>query len=1048
MSYGAVPIATGDHPYAGEHILTSKDSGKVVTFRNDTRLVDGANAVVHSVMLHDDAHSDRPRICLEPAADAGKYKIIQKRFYNIDANEVASYSEKYVKFDSSGNMASLETSSGSSTDSTWEFSVTDNGDGSLSIVKGSDRLSIDETADLNFTTTTDAYDSKSHFVLKTVIDPSLGSKYESSTLSLSENEWTNVTVTIDPIARKLEYHKNGKLIDSLTLNAGEYASLMKSVYIGRDPTDLLYKNDSIERVQVFAEKLSANAIGSLAETRDFDVQSKGNWLNLSAKLRRQSPLSGNTDSTHTVELYKNGALIGSKDVEMDPSADFGSSSAEIQIGKNFKGTIGQVKTFATALQSIDMKVTGQPDYIEEKSVMRPVIKSSFEDNISIRKSFKAKSIIVEVLEGNASLSDFVVVDGAGATVSQESGSGFGNIVADSKGQYTLVEESQIAKLEVTPGAHAQGTLNLKISYKNASSSLEQIFGTFVVPSGQKTVLDFSDLTVVNNVTGIHGMLAEEANFNDGIENAGPTAGRRSLQMEKGQKYSFDGTKLAKYDLTDSYMSAWLKVPFGFTGTMVLFEKGDVRLKAFIDSSTNELKVIVEMGSDTYESALSENVANEWVSVGAGFSKKKDEVYTYFKTLDSTRDLASPHEDMLSLVVGRLDTFSAKDSSSFDSLNGEQTLVGYADGDFSGNGPCVDHLTLAAGNAGPEVALQFFRQTHIPERKSVDKIDDGVWTHVAATYDGEKGVVRLYHDGEEVSTVKDYVKANDDPGEAPLEIASYGGSTITSGVQIADVNVFDYVATPTQVKSMSTSMSSSITTTGPSESQKLLDRTIFKLSPSDPSFGDGVTPTSLTYAGHRGVIQGGVSYDASTKSLGGFNSNGSYLYYSGLELDYTDQPHSVSVWLKMDSNQADLGSTYSKILSFGNDSGKNNRVGVFEMNQSDTWWGYYNNAFRWNGSEHGVVANKWHHYVFTYAGGGTSTNTVKVYVDGDLINISRVQGNDGMRLNLPKKSTLYLGSQYTNGGFAGRMGDMAIFSRELQNGEVLTLFNAGRQDYPA
>ena len=1043
MSY----TASTDHPYAGEHILTVKDSGKVVTFKHETRLENSATTVVNSVMLNY-ALSDSSRICLEPGSQAGKYKLIQKRFFDIDSDGVGSYLSKYIKFLADGSMESHPVVT--NLDTTWEISVADNGDGSQSLMVDQSRFSIDEDADLNFVLTTDVSDVNSKFVLKELKGDVAGSIYESSALSLSESEFTNITVTIDPIARVLEYYKNGKLIDTSPLYPGEYSSLMQSVYVGRDPTDLLYRNDnSVKGVQVFAEKLSRNAIGSLAETRDFDVQSKGNWLNLSAKLRRQSPINGETDSTHTIELYKNGALIGTKDIQLDPSADFGSSSGEIRVGQNFKGKIGQVKTFAVPLQAIDMKITGQPDYIEEKALLRPIIKCSFDDTISVGKSINAKSLIVEVLEGDADLTTFDMVDANGVKLSQEAGSSFGNLVSGSKGQYTLESESEITKLEIVTAAHSSSsTLNLKISNKNSSSAHEQVFGTFVVPPGSSSVLDFSALNIVNNVSGIHGLLQIEPEFRDGLENAGATSDRKSLAMEKGQKYSFPGDKFTNYDLTEFIMSCWVNIPNGFDEKMVLFEKGNFSLSTLknSDEDVDRTEVTVRLGSETFTSYLSENTMDEWVSIGVGISKKKGEVYMYFKTLDAVRNSSNVHEDILALAAGRLETFSVADSSLFDELNVQNDMVGYVPAEFPGDGPSLDNLTFAVGEAGSQVALQFMRHSHIPVRKTAAQISDGIWTHVAATYDGEKGVVKLYHDGELISTVDDYIKTDETAGDAPLEIGAYAGSTISGGVEIADVNVFDYVATATQIKSMSSTMTAAVTTAGPTESEKLLDRTIFKITPSDPNFGDAVGAGAITYDGHRGVIRGGVTYDGSTKSLNGFNSGDSYIFYSGLDLDYTDQPHSISIWIKMDNDQANLGSVYSKMFSFGEDYGKNDRVGVFEMNQADTWWGYYNNAFNW--TTNGVQANKWHHYVFTYSGRGTSTNTVKVYVDGVQITISRVQGNDGKRLTLPKKSKLFLGSQYGNGGFAGCMGDMAIFSRKLENGEVATLYNAGRLNYPA
>jgi len=75
------------------------------------------------------------------------------------------------------------------------------------------------------------------------------------------------------------------------------------------------------------------------------------------------------------------------------------------------------------------------------------------------------------------------------------------------------------------------------------------------------------------------------------------------------------------------------------------------------------------------------------------------------------------------------------------------------------------------------------------------INDGVWHHVAYTYNGD--TIKLYVDGAEIFTVSGKVLRTGESGETDVNIGSQLGGSIWQGI-MDDVRIFDTVLTPEEV----------------------------------------------------------------------------------------------------------------------------------------------------------------------------------------------------------------------------------------------------------
>ena len=103
----------------------------------------------------------------------------------------------------------------------------------------------------------------------------------------------------------------------------------------------------------------------------------------------------------------------------------------------------------------------------------------------------------------------------------------------------------------------------------------------------------------------------------------------------------------------------------------------------------------------------------------------------------------------------------------------------------------------------------------------------------------------------------------------------------------------------------------------------------------------------------------------------------------------------------------------------------------------TWGHVYssnNNAF---------TENEWHYCVITYAGGGTNSTNIKLYIDGTDAGYVLDHGSENQTLNATNNN-IRLGMRngsYTDLDLAGQVGPVQMYNRVLTPAEVTQNYNA-------
>ena len=219
-----------------------------------------------------------------------------------------------------------------------------------------------------------------------------------------------------------------------------------------------------------------------------------------------------------------------------------------------------------------------------------------------------------------------------------------------------------------------------------------------------------------------------------------------------------------------------------------------------------------------------------------------------------------------------------------------------------------------------------------------------------------------------------------------------------------------------------------------------DRLVVEYNTStNPTFEGAVRDTSGR--GFDGVIYSGASYDATQKAFE-FNGSSDYIRTS-ITNHAGDYVHSVSIWFKPDKTTATIASNEETLFQIGED---------FVAGQT-IYGSLSGDRFYYGWHTHNVYAETtninqmdWNHICVTYTGGGSTTSTRKIYLNGKAEGTT-LTGTSGQLLSLPKDTHLTLGAK--KGAhlhpFDGSISNFKLYDCALTADEAKTLYDMGRCD---
>ena len=190
----------------------------------------------------------------------------------------------------------------------------------------------------------------------------------------------------------------------------------------------------------------------------------------------------------------------------------------------------------------------------------------------------------------------------------------------------------------------------------------------------------------------------------------------------------------------------------------------------------------------------------------------------------------------------------------------------------------------------------------------------------------------------------------------------------------------------------------------------------------------------------GTPTGGVTFDSTWKA---FTFGGSDLHniWAPITLSGGDYVHSWAAWAKFDNK---TNSCY--VFGLGNANGSQS-IGFHTTPPT----ALHNGEFRYffYGNDLDVPFNyqpdTWYHICGTYSGGGTSLETVRLYING--IHMPGDPDNNlGSVLQTPTSTTLYIGrAPWSGSRLNGQVANFRLFNRALTGDEIWQLY-AYQKDY--
>lgn len=304
---------------------------------------------------------------------------------------------------------------------------------------------------------------------------------------------------------------------------------------------------------------------------------------------------------------------------------------------------------------------------------------------------------------------------------------------------------------------------------------------------------------------------------------------------------------------------------------------------------------------------------------------------------------------------------------------------------------------------------------------------GRWYHFASSYDSQARLLRIFLDGQIVSTQSNVAPPSGDHPVAGTEThigrAYYNPDPdgyFVDGL-MDEVRIYNRALAPSEIASLAAR---------PFMTQGLVAYFPFNGSPADVS-GNG-NPSRIV-----GTLLGAPDVDGSPLGAYALSPTGGYVEAGAngdLSFDAATESYSVAAWFQLDTLSIPGG--YAQII-------KDRPVG------RNTWQSYglsialstgTLSSVIWNGSTYEaktliqLATNRWYHVVSTV----TSNNTHRLYLDGVLVDSENIQGLGHTKQN---SEGITIGAGYYPDGlqhFSGSIDDVRIYNRALSEDEVRDL----------
>jgi hypothetical protein len=202
-------------------------------------------------------------------------------------------------------------------------------------------------------------------------------------------------------------------------------------------------------------------------------------------------------------------------------------------------------------------------------------------------------------------------------------------------------------------------------------------------------------------------------------------------------------------------------------------------------------------------------------------------------------------------------------------------------------------------------------------------------------------------------------------------------------------------------------------------------------PNSYSFADSTKVYDLSGSGVTGTITGNNRFDAEYNAWV-FDGSGDYI--SGtLSNPVGDWSYSTSVWFKV----TDLSVSRQTIFHIGTQGTDGKAI---ELRIGDSTAIYH---IHWDCDKYyenlSLSENRWYHACMTYGGGGNEGGNMKLYLDGILLNYTRLYGSGN--LNIDANAPFVLGSERSpiENEFTGSIANFRVYGKVLNADQVRELY---------
>lgn len=159
----------------------------------------------------------------------------------------------------------------------------------------------------------------------------------------------------------------------------------------------------------------------------------------------------------------------------------------------------------------------------------------------------------------------------------------------------------------------------------------------------------------------------------------------------------------------------------------------------------------------------------------------------------------------------------------------------------------------------------------------------------------------------------------------------------------------------------------------------------------------------------------------------------------------DWIHSIIFWMRLNTAQSSIG---SRVDPFSIGLASNTRYSAMDISNNNVNWYFYGNDTRTYSNL--FSANTWYHIALTYTGGGATTSTKTMYINGSKHTWGSNSGaNYGQNLNMPANATLNIGrdGDRNTAYFPGDIAKFKVYSNKaLSEAQVLRDYNATKRRF--